>query len=457
MHKKAIYSVIVAAFLAAFVLAPNVFQAQGIPPTTTVNFAVNGVSNVNSDILIIDGTGYNYWNMPTFNWAIGSHHTVQAITPLEAWDHATYQFSSWTNGYGLTGASGTFKTPNTGEVTVTANYASASVQIEFTSTDVSTYSGTILTIDGTGYNYWNLPTFIWTPGSTHTVAASTPITGWDETEYRFSSWTNGNGLVSASGTFTVPNEDTTVTANYASGTVEITFAATDMQTFTGGVVLTIDGTGYDYYNLPSTHFFWETGSTHTVEVSTPLTGWDGTIYTFTGWTNGNDLSGTSSTYTTVASDATITANYGTSTAQPAATEITVTCTPSTVDKTGTETTMISGALTSGGTGIAAKTVMLSYFDCSGWVPITSVSTAPDGSYSYNWDVPATLPNGVYAVKAEFSGDTNYAGCAATTGTCGNGPSLFVLPEYVWGSLAAVVTCFAALALFKSRRQRSVAK
>ncbi len=78
---------------------------------------------------------------------------------------------------------------------------------------------------------------------------------------------------------------------------------------TGGVVLTIDDVGYDYYDLPSTQFIWETESKHTVVVSTPLTGWDKTIYTFDHWTNGNGLTGTSGTFITPSSDITATANY----------------------------------------------------------------------------------------------------------------------------------------------------
>lgn len=452
MQKKSVYLIIiVAALMAAFVIAPNALQAQATA-NVTIKFAVSGLSNVSVNILTVDGTDYNYWNMPTFHWKPDSVHTVSAKTPLEAWDHNVFRFSSWTNGDGLTGSQGTFTTPNS-DTTVTANYVSASVKVKFASTDVSKYSSDVLTIDGMGYNYWNLPTLTWISGTTHTIKATTPLTCYDKSIYRFSSWTNGNGLVGADGIFTVPDSDVTVTANYVLTTVEINFATTVLPTFTGGVVLTIDGTGYDYWNLPSTHFIWETGTTHTIKVSTPLTGWDETVYTFTGWTNGNDLSGAQSTYTVPAVGTTVTANFA-STAGPATTDITVNCSPSTVDKTGTETTMISGALTSSGSGVAGKTIVLSYFDCSGWVPINSVTTGADGSYSYNWDVPATLANGVYAVKAEFAGDCSYTGCAATTGTCGNGPNLFVLPEYVWGSLAALVTCFAALTLFKKRSSLS---
>jgi flagellin-like protein len=186
------------------------------------------------------------------------------------------------------------------------------VTIRFAASGLVNFAGgTIVTIDGGAVDYWDLSwkTFNWVSGETHTVTASTPLEGYDHQIFRFSSWTNGNGLTEASGTFTVPAQDTTVTVNYVKTSVTITFATNTLPTLSGGVVLTIDGTGYDYWDLPSTHFIWETGTTHSVVVSTPLNGWDGSVYTFTDWTNGDGLTGASGTYTTPASDATVTANY----------------------------------------------------------------------------------------------------------------------------------------------------
>ena len=51
-------------------------------------------------------------------------------------------------------------------------------------------------------------------GSTLTIAATPTITGYDGVTHYFSSWTNGNGLTTASGTFTVPNTDVILTVNY---------------------------------------------------------------------------------------------------------------------------------------------------------------------------------------------------------------------------------------------------
>ncbi len=105
-------------------------------------------------------------------------------------------------------------------VTPTTTPTPSTVNVKFRYSGLSNLDTiTVLTIDGNEYkaNNWELTgqSFIMTIGSTHTVTASTPLTGWDGVTHAFSSWTNGNGLVDASGTFTVPSQDVTVTANYA--------------------------------------------------------------------------------------------------------------------------------------------------------------------------------------------------------------------------------------------------
>ncbi|MCW4009263.1 MAG: hypothetical protein NWF05_01415 [Candidatus Bathyarchaeota archaeon] len=280
------------------------------PVMVDVNFASSGLSKYDDVVLTIDGKDYDYWDLPweTFNWLSGTTHTVVASTPLTAWNDDIYRFSSWTNGNGLVEASGTFTVPHS-DTEVTVNYVRTSVTVTFATSGISNVNDDILTIDGTGYDYWNMPSFKWEKGTTHTVTAETPLTGWDEKIYGFVSWKNGEGLVGASGTFTVADTNTTVTANYEVISVQIQFATSSLPTFSGGVVLTIDGVGYDYWDLPSTYFMWAKGSIHTVSASTPLSGEDHTVYHFSHWTNGDGLSGASGKYTVPESDTTVTANY----------------------------------------------------------------------------------------------------------------------------------------------------
>ena len=322
------------------------------------------------------------------------------------------------------------------------------------------FSGTnddTLIIDGTAYKSYNLASqhFRWEYGSTHTVQAL-PVKNYDTPQKGFSlaSWTNGNGLVGASGTFTMPNTDVTVTANYAQSTVQVTFATSGLSNQNAGVtILTIDGVTYDYFQIANINFQWEKNSQHTVTAATSVTGWDSATRYFSSWSNGNGLTTNTGTFTTPTSNVAVTVNYGAQ-AQAAATTLTVTCSVDSVDSGNPIT--VSGTLTSSGAPVAGKTITVTYYDGVSWVSIGSATTQANGGYSLQWTIPASLPNGEYPVRANFLGDSNYQSSMATTGSGGgNGPLLFVTPETPIGGIVALIACFGgALAFFKLRSKRS---
>ena len=333
--------------------------------------------------------------------------------------------------------------------TSTVQAQPSKVKIYFTATGLDTFWNNTLTVDDTTYTRGQLPkTFNWEIGSTHTITALTPLTTWDA-NYTFTGWTNGNGLTGSSGTFTTPNTDTTVTATYTKvETVSVTFGFTSLDTYWDDT-LTIDGTTYTRAHLPKA-FTWEPGTEHTVTALTPVTAgyYHAPTYMFTGWTNGNGLTGTTGTFVTPNSDVTVTATYVES-SDPLTTEITIHCSPTVINKYGDTTTTITGTLTSDSTGIV-RYVELSYFDGVEWLPIQTTTTSDTGVYSYEWDVPETVANGQYAIKAEFLGDSTYEGNSATTGS--GSSDLFVVPEYSWGGLSVVLVCFAAFLVVKARRR-----
>jgi hypothetical protein len=447
-HKKIAKIVFATCLVAVVVLSLVSVQAEAAPTKVKVTFATSGLTNYDDLVFTIDGDTYTFWNLPTFNWGIGTTHSVVAATPVTGWDEVGHRFISWTNGNGLVTSSGTFTTPSAA-TTVTANYAQNTVHVYFRTSGLTNLNDqTVLTIDGTGYDYWAVANtnFVWDIGSTHNVTASSPLTGWDSVISSFSSWTNGNGLVTSSGTFTTPSQDVTVTANYGITSVDVQFAVSGITNYDYDVII-VDGTGYNIWNLPT--MTWAIGSTHTVEAPTPIVGWDSVTRVFQNWTNGNGLTTASGTLTAPASDVTVTANYDIDNS-PADTALTVTCTPDTVDRTVTNNTIISGKLTSNTVGVAGKTITLTYLNITTYLPITTVTTQADGTFSYNWDVPASIQNGEYTIQAEFEGDSNYQSSTATTGSDGSGPNLFVLPEYELGTLTAIVACFAAVLLIKKR-------
>ncbi len=190
------------------------------------------------------------------------------------------------------------------------------VDIKFAAGNLKNINGdtVIFTIDGVKYSYSDLSwrVFQWKSGSTHTIVASTPVTAWDNNIYTFSSWINGNGLKKASGTFTVPSADTTVTANYELTTFTVKFTTTGVSNYDGKLLI-IDGKTYTYWDLGWQTFLWEAGSKHSVEAITPVKGWDGAGHQFSSWTNGNGLKKVADTFIMPNSAVTVTANYVSST------------------------------------------------------------------------------------------------------------------------------------------------
>jgi len=431
--------------------------------THLATFALTGVTYYSNQIIEIDGVTYTVSDLGwrTFAWDYGTVHTVEALTPVANTEYPpkNLSFQSWTNGGNdLTGVSGTVTMPNN-DITITANYGSATHTATFAVNGFSAYTLDILKIDGATYTVSQISsqTFAWDAGTTHTIQALPTIKNTDSPAkyYNFSSWTNGNGLTANSGTFTMPSSDVTVTANYDHSSSQVSFATNGLSNLNAGTtVLTVDGQTYDIYNVPNINAYspeWNVTSTHTVTAAPTVTGWDGVTRYFQGWTNGNGLTSNSGTLTVPESDVTVTANYGT---EPPETQTTTTLTISSGEMTEDRATTITGLLNSGTGGVSGKTIKLSYYNGAAWVSISTVTTASDGTYTYDWTVPIEIANGQYPVQAEFEGDSSYQASSATTGSPGNGGNLTVLPESSVGSIVALVACFAgALAFFTIRAKR----
>jgi hypothetical protein len=172
----------------------------------------------------------------------------------------------------------------------------------FSTSGLSNINGNVFQIDGNNIAFSSLSStsFNWVAGSTHTVVALEPVYNYDTPPkgFNFTSWTNGNGLVTASGTFTMPSSDVTVTANYAQSTVQVTFATTGLSNLNSDTILTIDGAPYNYWDVINSKFQWMKGSTHAITAVSSITGWDNVKHDFSNWTNGNGLTTNSGTFTT---------------------------------------------------------------------------------------------------------------------------------------------------------------
>jgi hypothetical protein len=103
----------------------------------------------------------------------------------------------------------------------------------------------------------------------------------------------------------------------------------------------------------------------------------------------------------------------------------------------------------------------------GSVKIGSAITDENGFYSFQWMVDSNMPNGYYdiTVKTEFPDEMPLSpggylpftfiypeyGTIVSLSATTEPPGLFVLPEYQWGALLALISCVLAAALMCLRK------
>jgi flagellin-like protein len=152
----------------------------------------------------------------------GAHsYDAGSSVPIIATASSGYHFTSWSSSTG----SITFNDANLASTsatindagTVTANFAVDAPQtVAITVTSSTTGTG-FVTVDSTAYTTPH--TFDWTPGSSHTIAAISPVTE-GSTRYVYTSWSDSGAQ---SHSYTVPSSSATVTANYKTQ-YKVTFA-----------------------------------------------------------------------------------------------------------------------------------------------------------------------------------------------------------------------------------------
>ena len=131
-------------------------------------------------------------------------------------------------------------------------------------------------------------------------------------------------------------------------------------------------------------------------------------------------------------------------------------TPTTVNRPENNELKLTLTLTSlsTGSGIPQKDVQVQCYVPSGssvgWTAPVTVTTDDTGIASLVLIVPSDWPNGEYIVKAIFAGDETYSACIKNTGPINSGGNFFVVPEYLFGGLATLGACFAALVLVKRK-------
>ncbi len=224
--------------------------------------------------ITVDGTTYTA--PQSFNWVVGSTHTLNTTSPQSGPAGSQYVWSSWSQG-------------GTQSQTVTAPAATTTYTAEFTTqyqlTTVASPSA-----DGSV-----------TPSSGQYFAsgASIPVTATANAGFAFNNWTSTGGsfdsTTSASTNFHMPAAATTVTGNFIPATVQITIT-----TSPANLLVSVDGGTLTPAPLVES---WVIGSSHTIATTSPQSGGTGIQYAFTSWSDSGAIShsitvpSTATTYT----------------------------------------------------------------------------------------------------------------------------------------------------------------
>lgn len=295
--------------------------------TSNIQITVN--TNPSGRSFSVDGTTYS--SSQTFSWTPGSSHTIATTSPQTGTSGTQYVWSNWNDGGGIShivapSTSGTYTASFTtqyyltmnagtgGTVTPSSSWRNSGSSVSISATPNTgytfanwagsgsgSYSGTInstsvimngpitetasfsqstipvtvsanpagrsFSVDGTTYT--SNQTFNWTPGSSHTIATTSPQSGTTGTQYVWSNWSDG-GAISHT---VAPTSATTYVANFT------TQYYLTMSSGTGGTVSPASG--------------WRNSGAAVSINATPSTG-----YTFTGWTGSGSGSYTGPTNST---------------------------------------------------------------------------------------------------------------------------------------------------------------
>jgi len=167
--------------------------------TPTTNQTYTATFRTQYYLTMAHGTGGTV--SPGSGWKNSGTSLSMGATPTSG-----YIFSNWT-GSGAGSYSGTNNPASitmNGPITETASFTHSAVQV----TVQTNPAGRSFTVDGTPYSA--AQTFSWVPGSSHTIATTSPQSGGTGVQYAWMNWTGGGEISHA----VAPTTNTTYTANF---------------------------------------------------------------------------------------------------------------------------------------------------------------------------------------------------------------------------------------------------
>jgi subtilisin-like proprotein convertase family protein len=326
--------------------------------TVSPNSGTTYTANFTTQYYLTMNAGAGGTVSPSSGWRNSGTSVSISATP-----NSGYSFSGWTgSGSGsYSGNNNPASITMNGPISETASFTQNPVSV----TVQTSPSGRSFTVDGTTYT--TSQTFSWTPGSSHTIGATSPQSGGTGVQYVWSSWSDG-GAISHT---VAPTSGTTYTAYFAtqyyltmvagaggsvnpssgwynsgavvsisatpnsgysfsgwtgsgsgsysgnnnpasitmSGPITETASFTQnpisvtVQTSPSGRSFTVDGATY----TTAQTFNWVPGSSHTIGTTSPQSGGTGVQYVWSSWSDGGAISHT----VAPTAGATYTANFAT--------------------------------------------------------------------------------------------------------------------------------------------------
>jgi hypothetical protein len=226
--------------------------------------------------LLITVDSVNYTAPQSFNWVVGSPHTISTTSPQDVAGGSEDVFSSWSD----SGAQTHTVTAPAATTTYTADFTT---QYQLTTLASPSADGSV------------------TPASGQYFAsgATIPVTATANAGFAFNNWTSTGGTfdstTAASTNFHMPAAPATVTGNFIPATVQITIT-----TIPANLLVSVDGGTLTAAPLVET---WNIGSSHTIATTSPQSGGSGIQYAFSSWSDSGAIShsitvpSTATTYT----------------------------------------------------------------------------------------------------------------------------------------------------------------
>jgi hypothetical protein len=234
---------------------------QTVDTTIDILSSVTVTTSPGNLSITVDGT--NYTAPQSFNWVVGSMHTLNTTSPQSGPTGSQYVWSSWSQG----GAQSQTVTAPSSSTTYTASFTT---QYQLTTVASPSADGSVTPTSGQYF----------ASGATVAVTA-TPNSG-----FAFNNWTSTGGTfdstTSASTNFHMPAAATTVTGNFVPATVQITIT-----TSPANLLVSVDGGPNMAAPLVET---WNQGSSHTIATTSPQSGGTGVQYAFTAWSDSGAIS-----------------------------------------------------------------------------------------------------------------------------------------------------------------------